>query len=127
VKPADRETKTMSANSSRAILGLAAALILLPAGAARADRIDGNWCLGDGHRMQIEGPRIVTPGGKQMQGDYSRHAFSYRVPESEPGAGALVSMVLLDEDTVRLTLASAPGAPAQGPEQVWRRCPPATS
>ena len=117
----------MSAKFSGTIFGLAAALILLPAGAARADRIDGNWCLGDGHRMQIEGPRIVTRGGKQTQGDYSRHAFSYRVPEAEPGAGAVVSMVLVDEDTMRLTPASAPGAPAQGPAQVWRRCPPATS
>jgi hypothetical protein len=35
---------------------------------------------------------IVTPGGKQMRGEYTRHSFSYVVPAGEPGAGETVSI-----------------------------------
>jgi hypothetical protein len=32
---------------------------------ARADAIDGQWCLGSGH-FEISGPNIRTPGGNQI-------------------------------------------------------------
>jgi hypothetical protein len=82
---------------------------------ALADAIDGDWCHGDGKRLSINGPDIVTPGGVQTKGDYDRHHFSYVVPASEPGAGATVTMVLLSEI---LMLLKPPG----GAEQTWRRC-----
>jgi len=78
--------------------------------AARADAIDGNWCAGDGRTFSIDGPRIVTPRGEALQGDYDRHGFAYVAPTD----GAEVTMVLLDEDTVRLTAGSAP--------EIWHRC-----
>src|ERR1700688_66268 len=83
----------------KAIAGYAAAAALLglTAGAARADAIDGHWCRADGKRMQIQGPAIVTPRGTQTRGDYSRHFFSYVIPQGEPGAGATVSITLLGE------------------------------
>jgi hypothetical protein len=31
-----------------------------------ADVIDGDWCRGDGKRMKIRGPEIVTPGGNRV-------------------------------------------------------------
>jgi hypothetical protein len=94
----------------------AAAVILLAPALARADAIDGHWCAPDGRVMTIEGPRILTPGGNQIIGDYSRHAFSYLVPAGESDAGATIAMVLLNEETVRLR-------PANGAEdEIWHRC-----
>ena len=90
--------------------------------------IDGDWCHApDGRRFSIRGPDIVTPGGKQMQGDYSRHAFSYAVPAPEPGAGKTVFMTLLDENTVHLRLARSLAATGNlvalfaVDQRAWRR------
>ena len=47
--------------------------------------------------MTIRGPAIVTPGGQQTSGDYTRHSFSYVIPTGEAGAGATVSIQLLGE------------------------------
>jgi hypothetical protein len=99
---------------------LAATLAAWPGCNARADVIDGHWCFDDGRRLTITGPTIVTPGGRKMAGDYTRHGFSYRVPDSEPSAGAMVNMVLLDEYNVRVVVGG-------GAAQIWRRCAPATS
>jgi hypothetical protein len=98
-----------------AIIPLALPLLVLFSGAALADAIDGDWCHGDGRRLSINGPDIITPGGTHLKGDYDRHHFSYVVPVSEPGAGATVAMVLLSEILMRLT-------PPAGEEQTWRRC-----
>jgi hypothetical protein len=99
------------------ILGLGTlALVALTPGVARADKIDGNWCAPDGRVMTIDGPAIVTPGGSQITGNYSRHAFSYVVPPGESDAGATILMILLNEETVRI----APGNGA--PEEIWHRC-----
>ena len=97
-------------------LFLAAAVIGLGAGVARADAIDGEWCLGKSH-FAIDGPKIRTPGGNTINGDYSRHGFRYLAPAGEVDAGAEVVMILLNEETVQLS--RNPGAP--NPE-LWRRC-----
>ncbi len=99
------------------ILALAMMATLLPAGGARADAIDGDWCHSDGRHLSIDGPRIVTPGGTRMEGVYLRHAFSYTVPAAEPGAGSAISMTQLSEDTMHLTTDTAPTR-----VQVWHRC-----
>jgi hypothetical protein len=57
---------------------------------AFADAIDGDWCQLDGRHMTIHGPAIVTPGGQQTSGNYTRHFFSYVVPSGETGEGAVV-------------------------------------
>jgi hypothetical protein len=90
-------------------------------GTALADAIDGDWCHSDGKRMSISGPAIVTPGGRQMNGDYARHSFSYVIPSGEDGAGATMSIQLLGE-----YLAHA-RAGADAPIQEWRRCQPGIS
>ena len=98
-------------------LALAAAGSILAPGEGRADAIDGNWCAPDGRVMSIAGPAIVTPGGNRITGDYSRHAFSYVAPAGESDAGTVISMVLLNENTVRLS----PRAGAER-EEIWHRC-----
>jgi hypothetical protein len=103
------------------LTGAVCAAFLGFADAARADAIDGHWCRADGKRMVIQGPAIVTPGGKQIKGDYTRHFFSYVVPADEAGAGATVSIQLLSEYLAH----ARQGADTQ--VQEWRRCQPGVS
>lgn len=100
---------------------LALAMVAWP---ALADAIDGNWCHSKGGRFSIRGTEIVTPGGKTMAGDYSRHAFSYAVPAPEPerGAGQTVFMTLMNENTVHLRRGQASSMP-----ETWVRCLPSIS
>ncbi len=89
---------------------------LVVAGPVFADAIDGDWCAAPEVRhMSIDGPKIVTPAGTATTGDYSRHAFSYVVPEGDPGAGDRIDMRLLSEEEVQVIVNGA------DPE-VWRRC-----
>lgn len=102
---------------------LALALGVL-AGPAFADAIDGNWCHSDGRRFTIRGAEIVTPGGQRMEGNYSRHAFSYVVPAPEPGAGGMTVMTLANENTVYLRQGETSAASAS---ETWVRCSPSIS
>ncbi len=101
------------------IVGLAIAATIMGAASARADVIDGDWCYSTNRHLMIKGPSIVTPGGTQLTGNYTRHSFIYVVPASEPGAGQTVNMVLINEDTVNLRMDTGG---TQGPIQVWHRC-----
>lgn len=106
---------------------MATALCLVPMRGALADVIDGDWCHTDGRQMSIKGPDIVTPSGTRLVGDYTRHSFTYVVPQSDPGAGQTVAMILVNEQTVNLrTGADLPSA-ALAPTQVWHCCTPKTS
>ena len=110
----------------RVLLGMICGLSLLAApGDVRADAIDGNWCHASGKRLNIEGPRIVTPGGTKMTGEYARHGFSYVVPPGEPGAGRHMVMVLEDEDTMHMGEGTDRIAPERA--ETWRRCGPPIS
>lgn len=99
------------------------AAFTLGAHAARADRIDGMWCLEPDQRLSIDGPTIVTPGGHALLGDYGRHFFSYVVPDGEPLSGLTMQMRLLNEETMQRRASPGPG----GPVETWHRCAPATS
>ena len=101
---------------------LLAVVLTMLAGSAFADAIDGSWCHTDGRRFSIKGPEIVTPGGKRMDGTYSRHAFNYTVPAPEAGAGQGIFMTLADENTVYLRRGEVTVAP-----ETWVRCGPSIS
>jgi hypothetical protein len=105
-----RFVQTLTAVAGIAFLGLWSTR-------AQADVIDGDWCNAEGRQMTIRGPEIVTPGGKQTRGDYTRHSFSYVVPAGETGAGETVSIILRSE-----LLAHARQGKADTPWQEWRRC-----
>lgn len=92
----------------------AGAMLLLAPQSAWADAIDGDWCSTQGEHFTIDGPKFTTPGGKQIVGQYDRHAYAYSVP----GAGSTVLMTLVDDDTLHLI----PGAPKGAKMQVWKRC-----
>ena len=104
---------------------LGAALLLIPSDAVLADQIDGNWCHTSGKRLSIEGPRIVTPGGTKMTGDYDRHGFSYIVPPGEAGAGKNMVTSQQDDETMHM----AEGELRARPEiaETWHRCGPPVS
>lgn len=105
---------------------LVLAVSVVPGG-ARADALDGGWCYTDGKRLVIDGPKILTPGGNRITGDYQRHFFTYKIPANEPGAGMTVHMEQLDEETMHMTLGTGAAGAAGGPAQTWHRCPKGTS
>jgi hypothetical protein len=99
-----------------AAIATLALTLALAATAAWADQIDGEWCAEDGRVMSIEGPRMVTPGGNRILGEYTRHTFSYTVPGDEPGAGTTTAMRQLHDQTIRVW----PDGEIEG--VLWRRC-----
>ena len=107
-----------TASLHRALLVIGSVMLLaLP---ARADAIDGDWCMGADH-MHIDGSTILTPGRNKIAGNYNRYRYSYVVPGSEPGAGGEVKMVMIrGTETVHV---DRPGGDPAKPE-VWRRCKP---
>jgi hypothetical protein len=105
-------TKQIAIAAGVALAGLA----LLPQ-AARADSIDGAWCSPDGKHLTIEGRKIKTPGGANIEGNYTRHAFQYVAPASEPSAGATIYMSLMNQTTAQVR----DGTPVAQPV-VWKRC-----
>jgi hypothetical protein len=87
---------------------------LISAAPAVADRIDGDWCHSSGS-VVIEGPQIRTPAGNMVQGNYSHHGFSYKVPATEPEAGLDIDMRMLNDETITVSRGSKPG-------EIWKRC-----
>jgi len=55
--------------SSRWLIVLVAAGMLLQIGVSHADAIDGDWCSANGKRMSILGEKITTPGGNRINGN----------------------------------------------------------
>jgi hypothetical protein len=103
---------------SRRIIAIAAFCLTTSVIPVRADKIDGDWCLGNRH-FSIAGPQITTPAGRTLKGNYSRHAYSYEPPADDPEHGQIVLMQLLNEETVRLVRKREDqlGAP-----ETWHRC-----
>lgn len=106
--------------SRRLMLPLALA-VLMQAGAAHADAIDGDWCSVDGQRMSIRGDNITIPSGKQIVGNYSRHAFDYVIPPGDGGAGDSVNIILHSEYLAFSRQGRSGGANGDKPTE-WRRC-----
>jgi hypothetical protein len=103
--------------STRLLSFLVATGMLLQTGISHADAIDGDWCSTDGMRMSIRAEKITTPGGKQIEGNYSRHAFDYVIPAGENGSGDVVNIVLRGE-----YLALSRQGSVDAPLREWHRC-----
>jgi hypothetical protein len=97
-------------------------LQLLWANEARADAIDGHWCHPDGRLMSIAGPRIITPQGSEISGDYRRHLFTYHVPAGEPAAGTVVFMTQLNQQTIQVRRGADLAAAKVAAPETWQRC-----
>src|SRR5438034_6330751 len=103
--------------SVRLLVFRVALAMLLQTGISRGDAIDGDWCSTDGMRMSIRGEKTTIPSGKQIEGNYSRHAFDYVVPAGENGSGDVVSIILRSE-----YLALSRQGPLEAPLREWHRC-----
>ena len=101
---------------------IAAALCLGFPSPGFADAIDGNWCFKDGRSMIIRGARITLPGGAEIDGNYARHSYSYTVPENHDRAGSVVTMVLVNDNTIHLTPGGGSSVPLKSAVEVWNRC-----
>jgi hypothetical protein len=124
--------QTMRPKAMRKIAALTLPLALallqpLWAGHARADAIDGHWCHADGGLMSIAGPRIVTPRGSEISGDYRRHNFTYHVPAAEPAAGTVVYMAQLNDETIHVRRGADLAAAEAAAPETWHRCAAAVS
>jgi hypothetical protein len=106
---------------TRLFAGAVASVLLFGLSPARADAIDGNWCNGV-KRLEISGPKILTPGGNSIDGVYGRHDFTYTVPAGEPGAGASVDMDLIGDDDMRVWPNGRSADPEKAGMQIWKRC-----
>jgi hypothetical protein len=99
-----------------------AAILCLAAAPALADAIDGDWCSTAARRhLSIDGPKIVTPGGRTLQGEYSRHGFVYTAPAGETEAGRRVDLRLVNDRTMTFR------AEGGGGDEIWNRCARPTS
>ena len=119
------QTMGQKANPKFATLALLLALVLLQslwAKHARADAIDGHWCHADGRLLSIAGPRIVTPLGSEVSGDYRRHFFTYHVPAAEPAAGTVIFMTQLSEETIQVRRGADLAIAEAATPETWRRC-----
>ncbi|HRE21309.1 MAG TPA: hypothetical protein PKW21_09785 [Rhabdaerophilum sp.] len=96
-------------------LPLAILFFVFSAPFARADAIDGNWCGPKGRRISIEGPSGVYAGGFHLKGHYTRHSYSFAIPQGAPEGGAAVDMVLQGETRTSVRIDN-------GPAEIWQRC-----
>lgn len=100
---------------------VAGCLVFVSAGSAFADQIDGSWCAPTGESMTIEGPTVITPGGRTLSGRYDRHNFSYDIPDGETNAGGRMDANQLDDQHIRVTIAP-PAQTEPAPHAIWTRC-----
>jgi len=92
-------------------------LALVATAPAFADSIDGEWCAPIGQRrMMIDGPRLTTPAGARIEGNYTRHAFTYKAPTGEVEAGLEIEMRLMGEHSMLFRPQGTTSA------QTWTRC-----
>jgi hypothetical protein len=116
----------MTTRTATALAALLAGLAV-GSGAALADALDGDWCAPDGRHLTIDGPRVITPAGKRLEGNYTRHRFDYRIPDAEPQAGLTLFMVQMNDTAAQVRIAADRAAAEQMPAQIWRRCARPTS
>ncbi|MBT7955853.1 MAG: hypothetical protein HN731_11720 [Rhodospirillaceae bacterium] len=99
---------------------LALMAFLIMASPVQADSIDGTWCH-KGQRVKIEGPLIVTPSGKRVEGEYDCHSFVYTIPAGEPNAGEKGDFTVQHDTLAHFTRSGS----SQFEE--WEPCPAPTS
>jgi hypothetical protein len=93
--------------------------MVLWAGTAMADAIDGDWCSSTGQHISIAGPQMTLADGVIIRGDYSRHGFSYAVPAGQKDAGQMVHLRQRSEEQMDM-FRIIDGKADDG--ELWQRC-----
>lgn len=88
-----------------------------------ADRIDGDWCAPGGGSISVDGPNVVTPGGRKIIANYNRHHVDFEIPKGEPDAGGRFSADQLNDEEISVSIVAAGDAGA-GKAVIWRPCKP---
>jgi hypothetical protein len=89
---------------------------------AFADAIDGTWCSTKDHRqLTIAGSDAILPGGRHVNGEYSRHRFAYLIPMPDADAGRPMVLSLLGE-TNMVSVSPSPDGIATSEPESWKRC-----
>lgn len=102
---------------------LTAALICASTQTALADRIDGTWCSTDGKSVSVDGPRVVTSRGNEVEANYNRHHIDYVIPAGEPDEGSIFRADQLNDNQIQVILIDAGGKP-KGDVEIWTPCKP---
>lgn len=103
---------------------LAAALIVIATvQPSLADRIDGNWCSPEGRSISVDGPNVVTPGGRTITANYNRHHVDFEIPKGEPDSGNRFSADQLNDEEISVSIIRAGDAGADK-AVIWRQCKP---
>ncbi len=103
------------------LFGIYLILLSIVAGPAAAKGLDGTWCSPNGQHITVDGLDVITPGGQQTTGAYSKENFHFKLPENEWNAGSVIWMELKSESTVRVSTVSKiqNGPPPHG---LWKKC-----
>lgn len=82
---------------------------------ALADALDGDWCNAIDGKLTIDGSTIITPAGKSVEGNYSRHRFDYTPPEGDWNAGQPIVIQQYSHTLMKLSVGDQPA-------REWRPC-----
>jgi len=95
-------------------MAFAAMLFSMP---AQAHQIDGQWCGPDGKTITINGPKIITPSGKQIEGSYARNRFMYTGPDDDPEMDQDIFLYMQNNGLMQVIRSTDPDKMEQ-----WERC-----
>lgn len=103
-------------------LMLAAAFASLSTGTAMADQILGRWCAPGGvQSIQVEAARVISPGGKPVAGNITRHSVDFIIPAGEKNAGMTFAAQQLNDEQIRVMISPKGGT---APTEIWTPCKP---
>lgn len=89
--------------------GLLALAFLAVPGSAFADELTGDWCNNEDGKLTIQGSRIITPGGMEVEGDYTRHRFEYTAPSGDWNGGGNIVIRQFSDELMELSVDGGPG------------------
>lgn len=107
---------------TRKTILLAAVLIVSSAITAHADQILGQWCAPGGTRsVKVDQATVVSPGGKTVPANITRHHVDFVMPDGEKDAGATFNADQLGDEQIRVTFIRKEGT---SEPEIWTPCKP---
>ena len=85
------------------------------ASSAMADALDGDWCNPNDGKLTVDGSKIITPGGIEVIGNYTRHRFDYTAPAGDWQAGKSIVLQQFSDELMEVSVDGGKGVP-------WRPC-----
>ena len=89
---------------------------------AMADSINGIWCSMDGRQFKILYEVVKLGDGIELDGDYDRHHYVFRMPPHGEWGDATVDLVMGSQDVVFVRYFSRSGIELLPEPEKWTRC-----